>query len=125
MRKECPRAADSFLLAIGELSFFAGLRAFGHTLVCRECRVESKALRKSALSIASTVGSSTVKVVPLKVATVKLAAAAISAITVAGLWYAGREAVGAAMASAERPRLRQTSYQNDEPPPMPSKRAND
>ena len=122
MRKECPRAADSFLLAVGELGLGASLRAYAHTLVCRACRIESRELRNSAKLISSTVGTSAVASVPLKIIFVKVVATALSVVTVAGLWYAGREAVGAAMASNERPQLRNSNYEPDE---MPSKRAND
>lgn len=121
MYKDCPRAADSFLLAVGELGFWPSVRALLHTLVCKACRLESRRLRQSANAISAAAGTSTAAAISTKMVLVKVATVALSAITVAGMWYAGREAVGAAMASSERQELRQTTF---EPEEMPSKPTN-
>jgi len=113
MAKECPREPDAFLFAVGELGFFAGLKTLVHLAFCSTCRHESRRLRSTSKQVAGAFGVG-VAAFPLKVWAIKGAWLAIFAIGSAGLYVAGQRAVSAAMATLDRPTIRQATFSDDD-----------
>ncbi len=115
MANQCKREPEAFLFAIGELGFLASVRALGHLAWCSVCRREARRLRGTSKQVAGTFGVSA-SIFPLKSWAIKGAWAAVLVIGSAGLYVAGERAVSAAMATLDRPRLQQATFENDRRP---------
>ncbi len=113
MAKACTREPDAFLFAVGELSFLASLRVMMHLAWCGSCRSAARRLRGTSKQVASAFGVSAAPF-PLKVWAVKSAWIAVFAIGSAGLYVAGQRAVSAAMATLDRPQIRQITFSEDD-----------
>lgn len=113
MAKQCPREADAFLFAVGELGVLLSLRVLVHLALCSACRASARRLRGTSKEVATAFGVKAAPF-PLKVWALKGAWLALCVIGSAGLYVAGQRAVTAALATLDRPQIRQATFSQDD-----------
>lgn len=115
--RRCPsdREAEVFLMALGELRPTRLPLAVLHWMTCSACRQSVGKMRhvSKRLGRAAT---------PAKLFLVRFGTAMVAMATVSGLYVLGREAVGAAVAAMDRPKMQNASYELTEPKPGLPKR---
>lgn len=119
MADRCSHEQSVFLMTQGQAGPLETVRAALHYAFCPQCRQSVKRLTTTSRRLRTLTGEASLALLWLP----RIGWTAAAVLATVGLYGLGVGAVKAAMASLDRPQVRQATFSEDDPPRRPHRRS--